>query len=101
MNQGGAQEEKNKEEEVPQAPPTQVWATIQRNHPVDQIIGAIGKGVTTLSRLVNLCERYSFVSSIEPFRGMSGTIIRGTLKTPNSQLVTPISIKLQRPDGCD
>jgi hypothetical protein len=24
---------------------------------------------------------------------LSGTIIRGTLKTPNSQLVTPISIK--------
>jgi hypothetical protein len=34
-------------------------------------------------------------------RVLSGTIIRGTLKTPNSQLVTPISIKLQRPDGCD
>jgi hypothetical protein len=32
---------------------------------------------------------------------LSGTIIRGTLKMPNSQLVTPISIKLQRPDGCD
>jgi hypothetical protein len=32
---------------------------------------------------------------------LSGTIIRGTLKTPNSQLVTPISIKLQMPDGCD
>jgi hypothetical protein len=32
---------------------------------------------------------------------LSGTIIRGTLKAPNSQLVTPISIKLQRPDGCD
>jgi hypothetical protein len=32
---------------------------------------------------------------------VSGTIIRGTLKTPNSQLVTPISIKLQRPNGCD
>jgi hypothetical protein len=32
---------------------------------------------------------------------LSGTIIRGTLKTPNFQLVTPISIKLQRPDGCD
>jgi hypothetical protein len=30
---------------------------------------------------------------------LSGTIIRGTLKAPNSQLVTPISIKLQRPDG--
>jgi hypothetical protein len=34
-------------------------------------------------------------------RHLSGTIIRGTLKAPNSQLVTPISIKLQRPDGCD
>jgi hypothetical protein len=32
---------------------------------------------------------------------LSGTIIRGTLKAPNSQLVTPISVKLQRPDGCD
>jgi hypothetical protein len=32
---------------------------------------------------------------------VSGTIIRGTLKAPNSQLVTPISIKLQRPNGCD
>jgi hypothetical protein len=32
---------------------------------------------------------------------LSGTIIRSTLKTPNSQLLTPISIKLQRPDGCD
>jgi hypothetical protein len=32
---------------------------------------------------------------------LSGTIIRGTLMTPNSQLVTPISTKLQRPDGCD
>jgi hypothetical protein len=32
---------------------------------------------------------------------VSRTIIRGTLKAPNSQLVTPISIKLQRPDGCD
>jgi hypothetical protein len=32
---------------------------------------------------------------------LSGTIIRGTLKTPKSQLVTPISTKLQRPDECD
>jgi hypothetical protein len=36
-----------------------------------------------------------------PGRVVSGTIIRGTLKAPNSQLVTPISTKLQRPDGCD
>jgi hypothetical protein len=47
----------------------------------------------------------SFVQCLRPFFyqgvGLSGTIIRGTLKAPNSQLVTPISTKLQRPDGCD
>jgi hypothetical protein len=41
---------------------------IQRDHLVDQILGDISKGVTTRSRLVNFCEHYSFVSSIEPFR---------------------------------
>jgi hypothetical protein len=55
-------------EEAPQAPPTQVRAMIQRNHPIDQILGDISKGVTTRSRLINFCEHYSFVSSIEPFR---------------------------------
>jgi hypothetical protein len=49
------------EEEAPEAPPTLVRATIQRNHPVDQILGDISKGVTTRSRLVNFCEHYSFV----------------------------------------
>jgi hypothetical protein len=56
------------EEDAQLAPPTQVRATIQKNHPVDQILGDISKGVTTRSRLVNFCEHYSFVSSIEPFR---------------------------------
>jgi hypothetical protein len=67
-DQGGAQEEQAMEEEAPRVPPTQVRATIQRNHPVDQILGDISKGVTTRSRLANFCEHYSFVSSIEPFR---------------------------------
>jgi hypothetical protein len=34
-DQGEAQEEQVMEEEAPLAPPTQVRATIQRNHPVD------------------------------------------------------------------
>jgi hypothetical protein len=68
LDQGGAHGEQNKEEEAQQAPPTQVRATIQRNHLVDQILGDISKGVTTRSRLSNFCEHYSFVSSIEPFR---------------------------------
>jgi hypothetical protein len=56
------------EEEAPRAPPTQIQATIQRHHPIDQILGDISKGVTTRSRLANFCEHYSFVPSIEPFR---------------------------------
>jgi hypothetical protein len=46
-DQGGAQEDQVMEEEAPRAPPTQVHVTIQRNHPVDQILGDISKGVTT------------------------------------------------------
>jgi hypothetical protein len=68
LDQGGAHGEHDKEEEAQQAPPTQVRATIQRNHLVDQILGDISKGVTTRSRLAKFCEHYSFVSSIEPFR---------------------------------
>jgi hypothetical protein len=67
-DQGGAQDDLAMEEEAQPAPPTQVRAMIQRDHPVDQILGDISKGVTTRSRLVNFCEQYSFVSSIEPFR---------------------------------
>jgi hypothetical protein len=67
-DQRGAHEDQVVEEEAPWAPPTQIRATIQRNHPVDQILGDISKGVTTRSRLANFCEHYSFVSSIEPFR---------------------------------
>jgi hypothetical protein len=68
LDQGGAHEEHDKEEDVLQVPPTQVRSMIQRNHPVDQILGDISKGVTTPSRLAHFCEYYSFVSSIEPFR---------------------------------
>jgi hypothetical protein len=67
-DQGGAQEDQAMEEEAPWVPPTQVRATIQRHHPVNQILGDISKGVTTHSRLANFCEHYSFVSSMKPFR---------------------------------
>jgi hypothetical protein len=54
--------------------------------------------------LAKKCDKSLQASINTPFeaRGLlSGTIIRGTLKTPKSQLVTPISTKLQRPNGCD
>jgi hypothetical protein len=68
LDHGRAHGEQDKEDEAQQAPPTQVQATIQSNHPVDQILGDISKGVTTRSRLANFYEHYLFVSSIEPFR---------------------------------
>jgi hypothetical protein len=50
QDQGRAQKEQVMEEEAPRAPPTQVRASIQRHHPVDQILGDISKGVTTCSQ---------------------------------------------------
>jgi hypothetical protein len=70
-------EEQDKEEEASQIPPTQLRSTIQRNHPVDQILGDISKRVTTRSRLANLCEHYTFVSYIEPLR------VEEALQDPN------------------
>jgi transposase InsO family protein len=55
LDQGGVYEEQDEEEEASQVPPTQIWSTIQRNHPVYQILGDISKGVTTRSHLANFC----------------------------------------------
>jgi hypothetical protein len=60
---------------------------------------SVGEGNCPLTHLchIHLIIHSSHLHSLY----LSGTIIRGTLKAPNSQLLTPISIKLQRPDGCD
>jgi hypothetical protein len=68
MDHSGAQEQEEKDKEVPHAPPTQVRTNIQRDHLVDQILGDISKGVTTRSCIANFCEHYSFVSFVEPFK---------------------------------
>jgi hypothetical protein len=39
---------------------------VQRDHPVDKILGSIQRGVTTRLRLSNFCAFYSFVFSLEP-----------------------------------
>jgi hypothetical protein len=56
LDQGAHEQEYKEEEEVPQAPPAKVRATIQRDHSVDQILGDISKIVTTRSRIANFCE---------------------------------------------
>jgi hypothetical protein len=45
-----------------------VCHNVQRDHPIDTILGDIEKGVTTRICVANFCEHYSFLSSFEPFK---------------------------------
>jgi hypothetical protein len=69
--QGGDDNDEDKEddqEEQSQRPPhPRVHQAIQRDHPVNSILGDIHKEVTTQSRVTHFCEHYSFVSSIESY----------------------------------
>jgi hypothetical protein len=71
-DQGGDEVDQDKEDEQEiqgQRPPhPRVHQAIQRDHPMNSILGDIHKGVTTRSRVAHFCEHYSFVSSIEPYR---------------------------------
>jgi hypothetical protein len=71
IDQGGDDDNEDKEDEQEiqdQRPPhPRVHQAIQRDHPANSILGDIHKGVTTRSRVAHFCERYSFVSSIEPY----------------------------------
>jgi hypothetical protein len=69
--QGGDEVNQDKEDDQEiqgQRPPhPRVHQAIQRDHPVNSILGDIHKGVTTRSRVAHFCEHYSFVSSIKPY----------------------------------
>jgi hypothetical protein len=68
-NQGGDVTDQDKEDdEGPRPPHQRVHQAIQRDHPVNSILGDIHKGVITRSRVAHFCEHYSFVSSIKPYR---------------------------------
>src|SRR5688572_30296522 len=68
-DQGGdANDQYKEDDEGPRPPHPRVHQAIQRDHPVNTILGDIQKGVTTRSRVAHFCEHYSFVSSIEPYR---------------------------------
>jgi hypothetical protein len=71
-DQGGDEDNEDKEDDQEiqgQRPPhPRVHQAIQRDHPVNSILGDMHKGVTTRSRVAHFCEHYSFVSSIEPYR---------------------------------
>jgi hypothetical protein len=60
-DQGGDEDDRDKGEGPPHP---RVCHNVQRDHPVDNILGDIEKGVTTRSRVANFCEHYSYVSSL-------------------------------------
>uniref|UniRef100_I1QRU7 Retrovirus-related Pol polyprotein from transposon TNT 1-94-like beta-barrel domain-containing protein n=1 Tax=Oryza glaberrima TaxID=4538 RepID=I1QRU7_ORYGL len=54
--------------QVPPVHHPRIHHTVQRDHPVDNILGDIRKGVTTRSRVASFCQHFSFVSSLAPTR---------------------------------
>jgi hypothetical protein len=72
IDQGGDEDNNDKEDDQEirdqRMPHPRVHQAIQRDHPVNSILGDIHKGVTTTSRVAHFCEHYSFVSSIDPYR---------------------------------
>jgi hypothetical protein len=66
----GDEEDGDKEGSNSRAKPPhpRVCHTVQKDHPVNVILGDIEKGVTTRSRFTNFCQHYSFSSSFEPFK---------------------------------
>jgi hypothetical protein len=69
---GGDNNDQDKEDDQEvqgrRPPHPSVHEAIQRDHPVNSILGDIHKGVTTRSRVAHFYEHYSFVSSIEPYK---------------------------------
>jgi hypothetical protein len=68
-DQGGdAHDQDEEDEQIPRPPHPRVHQAIQRDHPMNTILGDIQNGVTTRSCVAHFCDHYSFVSSIEPHK---------------------------------
>ena len=67
QDQPGSSTSPSTSTQEPIAPP-RVHHAITKDHPVDQIMGDISKGVQTRSCVASFCEHYSFVSFFEPNR---------------------------------
>jgi hypothetical protein len=66
--QGGDEDDGDHQGSRTKPPHLRVHQTIQRDHPMDNILDDIKKGVTTRSRVANFCQHYSFVFSMEPLK---------------------------------
>jgi hypothetical protein len=62
-DQGRDEDDGDHQESRSKPPHPRVHQTVQRDHPADNILGDIKKGVTTRSHVANFCQHYSFVCS--------------------------------------
>jgi hypothetical protein len=67
VDQGEDKDDQHKSRSSPLPYPRVRW-TVQRDHPINNIFGAIEKRVITRSCVATFYEHYSFVSSFEPFK---------------------------------
>jgi hypothetical protein len=71
-DQGGVEQDEDYDDQEKSRssplPHPRVRQTVPRDHLVNNILGAIEKGVTTRSHVATFYEYYSFVSSFEPFK---------------------------------
>jgi hypothetical protein len=68
IDQGGDEDDGDHEGTITKPANPRVRQPIQRDHPVDNILGDIKKGVSTRLCVATFCQHYSFVSSLEPFK---------------------------------
>jgi hypothetical protein len=66
IDQGGDEDDGDHQGSRIKPPHPRVHQTIQRDHPVDNILGDIKKEVTTRSRVATFYQHCSFISSLKP-----------------------------------
>jgi hypothetical protein len=68
IDQGGDEDDGDHQGSRTKPPHPRVYQIVQRDHPADNILGDIKKGVTTRLCVDNFCQHYSFISTLEPFK---------------------------------
>jgi hypothetical protein len=68
IDEGGDKDDEDHEGSRTRLPHPRVHQTVQRDHPVYNILSDIKKAVTTRSHVANFCKYYLCVSSMEPFK---------------------------------
>jgi hypothetical protein len=68
IDQGGDEDDENHEGSITRPPHPRVRKTVQRDHPVDNILDNIKKVVTSRLHVATFYQHHSFVSSLKSFK---------------------------------